>query len=104
MNFKALLPLLLIMVTLSAPAYAATGDQDILCSSISDDLNAAGGCVDEDGFEDATTSTLSIGMLEVGDSSGLIVLMIVIAIIVTVLVSAITAFVVLGRKVPGMKK
>ena len=60
---------------------SAVGDPDALCSTISDDLSEAGGCVDEDGFEDSTTSSLSIGMLELGDSSGIVIFMIVLAII-----------------------
>ena len=74
------------MVALSAPAFAATGDEDLLCKAISDDLNTAGGCVDEDGFEDATTSSLSIGMLELGDSSGLLILMFVLGVVAAVLI------------------
>ncbi len=78
--------------------------EDALCASISGDLAIANGCVDSDGFEDATTSTLSIGTLEIGDNSGLVILMIVVAIIVAVLISAITAFLVLGKKLPlGIK-
>jgi len=102
-NLKALLPLFIIMVALATPVYAAIGNPDTLCSAISTDLNTAGGCVDEDGFEDATTSTLAIGMLEVGDSSGLIILMVVIAIIVSVLVGAVTAVIILGKKT-GLSK
>ena len=96
-NLKTLLPLLLVMLSLAAPAFAATGDEDLLCSAISEDLNSAGGCVDEDGFEDATTSALSIGMLEVGDSFGLLVLMFIIAVITAVLTGAIIKFTSLGK-------
>ena len=92
-----LLPLLLVMVAFTSPVFAATGDRDILCKSISSDLNVAGGCVDEDGFEDATTSSLAIGMLEIGDSFGLLVLMFIIAVIAAVLTGAILKFTRLGN-------
>ena len=72
---------LLLLIALIMPPVLAVGDSDLLCSEISDDLSAAGGCVDEDGFEDATTSTLSIGMIEIGDSFGIIVFMFIIVII-----------------------
>lgn len=98
-KLNTMLPLLLIMMALAAPAFAATGDEDLLCSAISEDLSTAGGCVDEDGFEDATTSALSIGMLEVGDSSGLLVLMFIIAVIAAVLTGAVIKFTSVGKKV-----
>ncbi len=77
--------------------------EDALCTSVSTDLFAANGCVDEDGFEDATTSALSIGALEFGDSSGLIIFLLVFGILITIIVAALTAMLVLKGKMPGLK-
>ncbi len=77
--------------------------EDALCTSVSSDLFAANGCVDEDGFEDATTSALSIGVLEFGDSTGLIIFLIIFGILISIIVAAITAMLVLKGKIPGFK-
>ena len=78
--------------------------EDALCASISDDLSTANGCVDEDGFEDSTTSSLSIGMLELGDSSGIIILMFVLALIAVIGVGIMVRAAVLRKKIPFIEK
>ncbi len=82
--------ILLLILAITTFTFAANGNQDLLCSSISDDLNAAGGCVDEDGFEDATTSSMSVGMLEIGDkfdSIGVIIVIILGSLILSFLIA-----------------
>ena len=78
--------------------------EDALCATISSDLFAAGGCVDEDGFEDATTSSLAIGTLEFGDSFGLLVFLFIIAILAVVLTAVVLKFTVLGEMIFGRKQ
>ncbi|KKN43744.1 hypothetical protein LCGC14_0700260 [marine sediment metagenome] len=69
-----LLPLLLMLSVFAVSSHAATGNVDSLCSEISDDLSAAGGCVDDDDLEDTITSTGALVVLETGDSASLLTL------------------------------
>ena len=71
-NLSKILPLLAIFALFAAPAYAATGNVDTLCESISDDANVAGGCVDDDGLEDTITTAGALVVLEGGDKAGII--------------------------------
>lgn len=74
-DMKAQLSVLALLLSLIAiPAMAATGNQDTLCKQISNDLNVAGGCVDDDGLEDAVTSSISLYTLEIGNKAGFIIL------------------------------
>lgn len=78
--------------------------EDLLCTAISDDLFQANGCVDSDGFEDATTSSLSIGMLEAGDSSGLAIFLLIFGGLVTITFGAVAGFVLLKGRFPFTNK
>ncbi len=93
MNVKQILPMLLILAFFAPSVLGATGDVDLLCSSISDDLNVAGGCVDDDGLEDAVTSATGLFVLEGGDSSSLAWLAIIGIIGIAVVGSAIGLYV-----------
>ena len=77
--------------------------EDALCASISSDLFVANGCVDEDGFEDATSSSLAIGTLEFGDASGLLIFLLIVTMLVVVFTAAILKFTKLGEMIFGKK-
>ena len=91
---QLILPLLLVMLISGLPMVSAqaTGDVDALCSSISDDLATAGGCIDDDDFEDTITSTGGLFTLETGDKAGLIMLFVAIGFLGTVIVSVVVGF------------
>ena len=57
------------------------GTVNELCITISDDLRAAGGCIDDDDLEDTFTSSSGLWVLETGDKSGLLLLFIAIGIL-----------------------
>lgn len=82
MNIKyKVLPLLLVLAVFAGSASAATGNVDLLCSAVSDDLSVAGGCVDDDGLEDTVTSSSGLFILEAGDKAGILILFLVVAFI-----------------------
>lgn len=97
---QLILPLLLVMLISGLPMVSAqaTGDVDALCSSISDDLATAGGCIDDNDLEDTITSTGGLFTLETGDKAGLIMLFVAIGFIATVIVGVVVAFKTMGRK------
>lgn len=55
------------------------GTVNELCIQMNDDLAAAGGCIDDDGFEDTITSSSGLFVLESGDISGIVLLFIAIS-------------------------
>ncbi len=86
-----LLPLLLLLSVFAASGHAAAGNVDNLCGNINDDLNAAGGCIDDDDLEDTVTSTGGLFVLETGDSASLLILafvLIVLTISVVIVIEA----------------
>lgn len=88
-----ILPLLLIMLISGAGMVSgSTGNVNTLCQAISDDLNSAGGCIDDDDFEDTITSTGGLFTLETGDKAGLIMLFVAIGFLGTVIVSVVVGF------------
>lgn len=84
---KLLLSMLLLSV-FATTVQAAAGNVDTLCQSISDDLNVAGGCVDDDDLEDTITSAGGLAVLESGDKAGLIILFVAIGLILSISVAA----------------
>ena len=95
---QMLLPLLLVLLFSAGFGYAAAGNVNTLCSSISDDLSTAGGCIDDNDLEDTITSSGGLFVLETGDKSGLLMLFIVIGIIVSVTAGAIIAIKLSARR------
>ncbi len=57
------------------------GTVNELCIQISDDLRAAGGCIDDRGFEDTITSSSGLFILETGDQASLLLLFVAIGIL-----------------------
>ncbi len=85
-----ILPLLLVLFASAGTVQAqATGNVDNLCGSISDDLNVAGGCIDDNDLEDTITSSGGLFVLETGDKSGLLMLFVAIGFIVAVITGAV---------------
>ncbi len=96
---QLIVPLLLIMLIsgFGLVSAQATGDVDALCSSISDDLSVAGGCIDDNDLEDTITSTGGLFTLETGDKAGLIMLFVAIGFIATVITGVVIAFKRMGK-------
>ena len=85
-----MLPLFLVLLLSVGFGHAqATGNVDNLCGSISDDLNAAGGCIDDNDLEDTITSSAGLFVLEGGDKSGLLMLFVVIGVLVGIVTAAV---------------
>ncbi len=90
---QLIVPLLFLMLIAGAVnVSAAAGNVNVLCQSISDDLNSAGGCIDDDDFEDTITSTGGLFTLETGDKAGLIMLFVAIGFLATVITGVVIAF------------
>ena len=77
MDFRKVLPLLVLLMYVATPAFAAQGDVDTLCKITVNDLSAAGGCVDEDGIVEGIFSTGTLLILGGGSLAILIVLAVI---------------------------